>query len=149
MDRDRIVHAGVNPGGLELVAGGVPLPQPDGEHVVHMAAFGPLRRRADAGVGKQTAIAGRVRAALFRPALEIPQLHPQNRPLDAIHAVVVGLDRMLVAALFPPVPEQPYLPGERRIVGGQGAALAVGAEILAWVEAEAGHLADRTASTPL
>src|SRR5690348_8563418 len=44
---------------------------------------------------------------------------------------------MTILALRPPVPHHPDLPREDLIIGGYGAPLAVGAEVLSGIEAEA------------
>ena len=57
----------------------------------------------------------------------MPELDAQDRPLDAVHAVVEAFDQMMVAALLAPVAQHPHGLGMCIIVGDDNAAFAAGA----------------------
>ncbi len=88
-------------------------------------------------------------AACFRPFLDIVHFDVQDGGLDAVHAVVVPSQDVAIFGLLPPVAQQRD-PLRQRRVGGHGrAALAIGSEILARVEAEAADIADRSGAAAL
>src|SRR3954465_3262931 len=79
----------------------------------------------------------------------MPQLDAKDGTLHSVHAVVESLQRVFVAALLTPAPQQPHRPGEPRVARYGRTAFAVGPEVLARIKAEPGGLADRSAGSPL
>ena len=110
--------------------------------VVDVAVVGQGGRSHDAAALEQLVVARRGRAARLGPLLEMAQLHAQHRALDALEPVVVALELVVVALLRAPVAQHADLPRVVGVVGDDHAAFAVGAEVLARVEAEAGHVAE-------
>src|SRR3569623_3051927 len=90
-----------------------------------------------------------VGAARLSPAFEVAQLAPENRALDAVHAVIVALQDVMVAPVLPPVAQHAHLFHLLVIVGDDHAAFAVSAEVLAGIEAEAAGDADAAGALPL
>ena len=66
---------------------------------------------------KQAVVARGSRAAGLGPALEVAQLHPQDRALDALHAVVEALEDVVVLLLGAPVAQHPDRAGVLGVVG--------------------------------
>ena len=75
------------------------------------------------------------------PAVEVRELDAEDRALHAVHAVVEAVADVVVLAGLAPVAERAHGLGVRGVVGGDAAALAGGAEVLAGVEAEGGDVA--------
>src|SRR5207245_2844951 len=73
---------------------------------------------------------------------EPPELDAQDGALEPPHAIVVADVLVEVAPRLAVVAERAREPRDAVAVGGERAALAVGAEVLAGVEAEGGRLAE-------
>ena len=126
--------------------------RPDRIDVVDVAAAGRFDRRLDAsGPCKQawsSGAHGLARASVH--GFEMAQLDAQDRALDAVHAVVEALQDVVVALFLAPVAQH----ADRSwhvlvVVGDDDAALAVGAEVLAGIEAEAAGHADAAGAAAL
>ena len=96
----------------------------------------PTRSGESGGVGRG------VRAPRGVPAFEAPQFHSKHRALNSFHPVVVALDFVHVFALLTPVAQHADLGVVSRIVRHNRPRLAVRAEVLTRIEAEAAELAD-------
>ena len=81
------------------------------------------------------------------PVIEMPELDPEDGCLERVQSFAVPDLVMLVLGHPTVVAELPDLPEQRRITGHRPG-VAVGAEVLAGVEAEAGQIAD-TAAGPV
>ena len=81
-------------------------------------------------------------AARPRPGVQVFEFHAQHRALDAFHAVVEPHFLVVVTLRGPVFAQGTSARGIRRIIRHQPAAFAIGAEVLAWIEAEAGHYAE-------
>ena len=96
----------------------------------------------DVGVGEQAVVGGRMRAPLHIPLVEKAQLDAQDRRLNLVHARVEA-ELLVVVALFRAVVAKQAQPARQLgIGGGDRTALAVGAQILGEVEAEAAEVPD-------
>src|SRR5215212_11298269 len=89
---------------------------------------------------QEVIVALRMTPPRLGPLLETLQLDPENRALDGVHPVVEGVHVMIVLTLLTPVPEQSHCARVGVVVGGGEAALTIGAEILAGIEAEAAEM---------
>src|SRR4051812_40805506 len=97
-----------------------------------------------ASVAKYFAIDSRSRALGFGPLLQILQFHAQDRTLNPLHAIVVALERVMVAILHAPVTEQANLACVFRIVRRDQSAFACRAKVLSRIKAKRRHVADGT-----
>src|SRR5580658_4167059 len=77
------------------------------------------------------------------------QLHPQDRPLKTLHAVVESAQHVMILSVLSPVAQHANRPRIVSIVGGDRAPLAIGSEILAGIKTEARHIADAADSAAL
>ena len=91
----------------------------------------------------------RTRSPRLGPRLQVLQLHAENGALNAVHPVVEALDRMFVARPLAPAAKQPHGVGVLRVVRHRRAALAIGAQVLPGIEAEAPDVASDPARRPL
>ena len=114
-----------------------------------MARSRPLHRPQRGRAGQLPSVFGGMRAARLGPRLEMAQLHAEHGALHAVHAVVEGAELVLVAHLLAPRAQEAQLLRPLGVVGHHRAALAVGAEILAGIEAEAAEVAHRAAPPPV
>jgi len=90
-------------------------------------------------IGQQLMIAMRDAAAFAGPSRKVLEFYSQNSALDAFHAIVIA-DLVVVIALSRAVLAERASPScESRVVGHQRATFAVGAQVLAWIKAEARH----------
>ena len=80
---------------------------------------------------------------------DVVHLDVQHGALNAVHAVIVAGDDVVVFGLLPPIAEQRNSSREFRVVGDHRPALAVCAEILAGIEAEAAEIADGSGAAAL
>ena len=96
----------------------------------------------DRAVVQEAVVEGGTGASGLGPALQVPELHAEDRALQALHPIIEPLQVVMVLLLGAPVAEH----AEDAVVfggaRGHGPALAVGAEVLAGVEAEAGEVAE-------
>ena len=70
-------------------------------------------------------------------ALQAFEFHPQHRALQRVHALIETDDVVVMFARRAPVAQQAQLRGELVALRGDGAGIAVSAEVLRRVEAEA------------
>src|SRR5262249_57742111 len=97
---------------------------------------------------KRLAIPLRRLSAQGVPALQVRELHRQNRGLDRVEPAVDTDDDMVVAAATPVVAHQPDALRQPRIVGDYCSGVAERAEVFAGVEAEAADVPDRARGPP-
>ena len=90
-----------------------------------------------------------MRTTQLVPAVEVTELHAQHGCLKRVEPLVRPDHDVLVLPPLAEIAQQPDLVGELLVVGRDGARVAVGAEILARIEAERGDPAERPATTPL
>src|SRR5450631_1013583 len=76
------------------------------------------------------------------PLLEIAQLHAQDRALKPFHPIVVSAQHVMILAVLSPIAQHADGACMLGVVGGHGATLAVGSQILTGIKAEACHIAD-------
>jgi hypothetical protein len=84
-----------------------------------------------------------VSAASFRPALQVPQLHAQDRALHALHAVIETAQVVIIAARFAPASQEPDGLGVIRIRRYDCAGFAISPEVLAGIKTEAREIRQR------
>src|ERR1019366_2537609 len=72
--------------------------------------------------------------------------YTQNRALKTFHSVVETLDVVVVLRLLSPVAHHPHGLGILIVVGNDGAALSICAQILAGIETETSQVAEQTAA---
>src|SRR5213592_2657066 len=77
------------------------------------------------------------------------ELDAQERGLQSVESRVDDLHDVLVLCSFAVVPQPPGSLDERRVARRHHSTVAVGAEVLARIEAEAGELAERAARASL
>ena len=119
----------------------------DGVDVIDVPGVGCLGRDLDAAIEQQPAVFDRVLPARVGPLVEMAQLDAKDAALHPFHAVVEALEHVVVLLLRAPVAQHPDPFRHRRVVGHDHAAFAVGAEVLARVEAEAPRVAERAHRT--
>src|SRR5262245_49613555 len=78
------------------------------------------------------------------PFVQFTQLYIQNGGLEAVHAVIVSDLVVVVALALPVIAQRARARRESRIIRHQRSALAVCAEVFAWVKAEASNDAELT-----
>src|ERR1700740_1880390 len=80
--------------------------------------------------------------ARLGPALEMARLHPQDRALESLHAVIKSLEQVMIFAILSPIAQ--HADGSRilGIAGRDCATFAVGSQIFAGIKTEAGHIAN-------
>ena len=88
----------------------------------------------------------RVPQARGVPLIEVRELDVKRRGLQRIEARF-RLDQVLVLLTLSEIAPQPQFVGKRRIVADDGAGVAVGAEILSWIETKAAGVAEAS-NTP-
>src|SRR4051794_24187030 len=108
MNWNGIMHAGLYSLRLELRADGVAVAKAHRVDVIDVTATFDLDWRDDVRPRESGAVVGGTRTSRFGPRLEVTQLDPQDGSLDAIHPVIETLQRMLVAPLLTPTPQQPH-----------------------------------------
>src|SRR5205814_8964248 len=121
----------------------------DGVDVIDVTASGTRLRDVHAlRIERRCVPLGNLTPPL-RPLFEVPQLHAEDGALNAVHPVVESLVAVLVALLFPPVAQRAAHRRQIRARRCHRTAFAVGAEILAGIEAEARDLRDRSAAAAM
>ena len=143
---DRIVDAGLDAVRVQPRSKGVTAITANHEQVVHVAP-----RRFDAGkiereVAEPCAVRiGEIRAAPV-PVVEVAQLDPQHRSLDGVQSSVERGELVPVLDTLTVVADGTRAFRQLRGPGDDGAGVAVRAEVLAGIEAEAGGDAKGTGS---
>src|SRR6185503_13609454 len=89
----------------ERVAEAVAVATPHGVDVKNVAASRSFLRQTKARGIQRLDIPTCDRAAFFGPRLEVPQLHPEDGALDAVHPVIESLQPMFIPGFLSPVPE--------------------------------------------
>ena len=98
------------------------------------------------GVSEQRMVAGGNRPPRGGPLVEILEFYAKNRPLNPFQPIVIALQHVIVFFLRAPVSKHPDGSCELRITRHHHASLAVCAQVLARIEAEAGHIAHAAAA---
>src|ERR1043166_6878644 len=142
MDRRRIVNAALYSLLLERLLQCLPLRRTNRVDVVHVLAVIHGLRSLHARAFEQLVVTDGVRLAGLRPGIQVGQLDAKHSALNSLQPVVVSLEDVLILALSPPVAQHPDGPVERGIIGDDGAAFAIRAEIFARIEAEAANVPD-------
>ena len=115
---------------------------PDDVQVVYMADIVLRGRYNHVRVVKEPIVQLGLLAPCVVPLGQVLELHPEDGALDLIHPAVETFHLMIVL-LRPAVVSQHANPaGDFRVVGHNGTAVAVSAQVLAGIEAEAGHLSE-------
>src|SRR4051812_10883858 len=96
VDGNRIVQPRLDALGLQTRLQVLTLIGAHGVHVVDVPAIGARIRRLDLRADQARVVAGGVVAAGLGPRLEMPQLHAENRALQALHPVVEALVEVVV-----------------------------------------------------
>src|SRR5690606_4802551 len=137
MDRDRIMQTGFNALALKPGAQTVAIRAADGKDVPDVAVAFDFGGDDHLGPGQQLCIETGTGAAGLGPLFELAQLDPQYGALNGVHAVIIAFHDVMVAALLARVAEHADLSRLLVIAGDDDAALTIGAEVLAGIEAEA------------
>ena len=141
MNRDGIVDATANAPVRERLQHTVPLAHANGVEVIDVLRVAGFLGQDDLFHRVQKLrILRRAGAPGGVAAVQELELDAKDRALDAVHAAVPAHHRVVVFAGLAVVPEHADLRGQFRVIGGDRAGLAEGAEVLAGIEAEAaGH----------
>src|SRR5262249_34487469 len=118
-------------------------------NVINVPPLWEFLRNINPASGEEIVILARVGPARLGPLLEMTQLHPQNRALHPLHAVVESLEHVVIALLLSPVAKHADRLRVLFIAGDDRAAFAVCAKILARVEAEAARYPETAGAAPL
>src|SRR6185503_6036241 len=87
--------------------------------------------------------------AILGPALDILHLNAEHRALNTFEPVVKAFEIVVISALSAPVAQYAQLACIVSVAGGHRATLAIRAQVLAWVKAEAAHVANAADAPPL
>ena len=109
----------------------------------------PSFRHRKSSRAQQTIVVSRVHAAPVVPRIDAPQFNAEHGCLDRIEAAVVPFDQMLVLFLLAEIAQQLNAFADPGVIGDDGAAVAIGAQILPRIKAEATGVADASGSPPL
>ena len=96
-------------------------------------------------LAQQAVIAAGQHAPLLVPVVQVLQLHPQHRRLHGVQPAVPANLFVVVAATASMIAQPANMVGNAGIIGGDAAAIAVGAQILCGIEAEARRFPQRAA----
>src|SRR5437667_11444050 len=139
MDRHRVVHAGADTCGVEAPENGVAPGYPDyiemPDRLVAGKHGGPRHARIP---GEQLVVASSGRAPRRIPLRQVGQLRVQDDRLECVQPRVEPELGVRVFHLAAVVAERAHLAGDGVRVGEYGARVAVGPEVLGWVEARPG-----------
>src|SRR3984957_12700698 len=80
---------------------------------------------------------------------EMPELHPQDRALETFHPVVISAQQVMIFPVCAPIPQHANFVRVLGVVRRNGAAFAVGSEILGGIKAETTNMADASGGSPL
>ena len=140
------MHDGVDALFRQVRGQAIPPRRADHVAVVDVPVVGPLGRGDDFGAGQQVVVTRRSRPALLGPLFEMRQLGAQDRRLQRIQPRAPAQLHVLVLA-DPAVVAQPADARQQRgIAPGDHAAVAVAAQVLAGIEAEARQIAQAAAA---
>src|SRR4029079_11389109 len=131
---------------LQVVEEAVPLRGPDHVQMVDMSDAVGLDGDDDVVVREQAGVTGRETPAGFGPVLQVRQLRSEDRRLERVDPLGEADLDVLVLRRPTVIPQRPDPVEDRAVVAGDRTGVAVRAEVLARVEAEAGEMADAAAA---
>ena len=139
MNRKRIMNSSAHTLGIQPLHAGIAIRHADHISVVNRAALRRGRKRRDnAFDSQQLIVLGRVRAAKPIPVVEVFEFYIEHRGLHRVEPTIKPDFFVMILSHRAPVAHQPQAIGQRGIVRGNSAAVAVGTEVLAGIKTESG-----------
>src|SRR3954451_22402781 len=143
------MDSGLDARGMERLLHIISMPKLDGVHMIHVPTNRRRSRSFVTAVRQQAVIMSSHYSPRFRPGFNVFYLDVQDASLDSVHTIIVTRQDMIVFRFLPPIPQECHTSRQLGVIGHDGSAFTICAEIFARIEAEASGIAHCTGAPAL